>query len=143
MSMKNIEINGICEYADLDRKLWLQNGSIIIHRLRKNVVGAYLVTSFRDGENKYPGQCTTNYCTLVNLDTGQYAFPERCSRSTTERRILRHIERLGFKYPYNPDDKSDDYRLQGMRVQVYASGDYKIKLELGNEYIYGRKQESL
>lgn len=135
--MNNISIKGICECADLDRKINLSNGAIVIQREKEQVIGVYLVTSFRDNKNKYGNDSTTSYCSLVNLDNGQLAFEERCSRATTERRVLRHLTRAGYSYPYNPNSHDQDYKFQNMRVQVYCNGDYKINLELGEEYIIG------
>ena len=96
-----------------------------------------MVVSFRDNKNKYNGSSTTSYCTLVNLDNGQIAFEERCSRATTERRVLRHLTRAAYSYPYNPDSHEQDYKFQNMRIQVYPCGNYKVNLELGEEYIIG------
>lgn len=135
--MNNISIKGICECADLDRKINLSNGAIVIQREKEQVIGVYLVTSFRDNKNKYGNDSTTSYCSLVNLDNGQLAFEERCSRATTERRVLRHLTRAGYSYPYNPNSHDQDYKFQNMRVQVYCNGNYKINLELGEEYIIG------
>lgn len=101
------------------------------------MIDVYLVVSFRDNKNKYGHDSTTNYCTLVNLDNGQIAFEERCSRATTERRVLRHLTRTGFSMPYNPDSREQDYKFQNMRIQVYPSGNYKVNLELGEEHIIG------
>ena len=72
--MNNISIKGICECADLDRKVNLGNGSIVIQKEKDQVIGVYLVVSFRDNKNKYNGSSTTSYCTLVNLDNGQIAL---------------------------------------------------------------------
>lgn len=135
--MNNISIKGVCECADLDRKVDLRNGSIVIHKEKDQVIGVYLVISFRDNKNKYGGNSTASYCTLINLDSGQIAFEERCSRATTERRILRHLTRVGYSYPYNPDSHEQDSKFSNMRVQVYSNGNYKVNLELGEEYING------
>lgn len=76
---------------------------------------------------------------MVNLDNGQLAFEERCSRATTERRVLRYLTRAGFSYPYDPNSHEQDSKFYNMRVQVYNNGNYKMNLELGDEYImYGR-----
>lgn len=135
--MNNISIKGICECADLDRKINLPNGAIIIQKEKDKVIGVYLVVSFRDNKNKYGNDSTTSYCSLVNLDNGQFAFEERCSRATTERRILRHLTRAGYSCPYNPNSRDQDYKFQNMRVQVYYNGNYKVNLELGEEHIIG------
>lgn len=135
--MNNISIKGVCECADLDRKINLSNGSIIIQKEKGQVIGVYLVVSFRDNKNKYGSDSTTSYCSLINLDNGQFAFEERCSRATNERRVLRHLTRAGYSYPYNPDSCDQDSKFSNMRVQVYSNGNYKINLELGEEYIIG------
>lgn len=53
---------------NLDRKIKLNNGAIVIQKENGEEVGAYLVVSFRDGKNKYKGDRTSEYCTLINLD---------------------------------------------------------------------------
>lgn len=128
--MNNISIKGVCECADLDRKINLSNGAIVIQKERGQVVGVYLVISFRDNKNKYGNDSTTSYCSLVNLDNGQLAFEERCSRATTERRVLRHLTRAGYSYPYNPNSHDQDNKFSNMRLQVYQNGNYKVNLEL-------------
>lgn len=135
--MNNISIKGVCECADLDRKVNLGNGSIVIQKEKDQVIGVYLVVSFRDNKNKYVGSSTGSYCTLVNLDNGQIAFEERCSRATTERRVLRHLTRAGYSVPYDSNSRDQDYRFQNMRIQVYPNGNYRVNLELGEEYIVG------
>lgn len=135
--MNNISIKGVCECTNLDRKINLSNGSIVIQKEREQVIGVYLVISFRDNKNKYNGDSTGSYCSLVNLDNGQLVFEERCSRATTERRVLRHLTRAGFSYPYNPDSHEQDNKFSNMRVQVYRNSNYKVNLELGDEYIFG------
>ena len=45
--------------------------------------------------------------------------------------------RAGFSVPYNPDSREQDYKFQNMRIQVYPSGNYKVNLELREEYIIG------
>ena len=135
--MNNISIKGVCECADLDRKVNLSNGAIVIQKEKDQVIGVYLVISFRDNKNKYNGANTGSYCSLVNLDNGQIVFEERCSRATTERRVLRHLTRAGYSYPYNSDSHEQDSKFSNMRVQVYPNGNYKVNLELGEEYIVG------
>ena len=41
--MNNISIKGICECADLDRKVNLGNGSIVIQKEKDQVIGVSLV----------------------------------------------------------------------------------------------------
>lgn len=135
--MQNISIKGVCECADLDRKIKLFNGTILIQKEKDQVIGVYLVVSFRDNKNKYKNDSTAGYCSLVNLDNGKLAFEERCSRATTERRVLRHLTHAGYSYPYNPDSHEQDSYFSNMRVQVYQNGNYKINLEFREEYIIG------
>lgn len=135
--MNNISIKGVCKCADLDRRINLSNGSIVIQKYREQVIGVYLVVSFRDNKNKYNNDSTSSYCSLVNLDNGQLEFEERCSRATTERRVLRHLTRSGYSYPYNPNSCDQDGKFSNMRVQVYQNGKYKVDLELREEYIIG------
>ncbi|MCJ7965759.1 hypothetical protein MT487_01570 [Lachnospiraceae bacterium NSJ-171] len=137
--MNNISIKGICECVDLDRNIKLTNGAIVIQKENDSVIGVYLVVSFRDNKNKYGNDSTNSYCTFINLDNGQFAFEERCSRATTERRVLRHLTRAGFTYPYNPNSREQDSKFYNMRVQVYNNGNYKVNLELGDEYIMNGK----
>lgn len=137
--MQNISIKGVCDCVDLDRNIKLTNGAVVVQKENNNAIGVYLVISFRDNKNKYGGDTTSIYCSLVNLDNGQLAFEERCSRATTERRVLRHLTRAGFSYPYNPNSHEQDSKFYNMRVQVYNNGNYKMNLELGDEYIlHGR-----
>ena len=58
--MKNISIKGVCNCVDLDRNIKLTNGAIIIQKENDNVIGVYLVTSFRDNKNKYGGDNTSH-----------------------------------------------------------------------------------
>ena len=139
--MKNIVIKGINNCSDLDRKINLSNGSIVIQKDNDKVIGVYYIVSFRDNKNKYQ-ESTRSYCSLVNLDNGQMAFEERCSRVTTERRVLRHLTRAGFSYPYDPNSHEQDWAFENMRIQVYPLGDYKLELDLKNEQIIGGKRKN-
>ena len=126
--MKNIMIYRQKDNLNLDRKIKLNNGAIVIQKENGQEVAAYLVVSFRDGKNKYKGDRTSEYCTLINLDTGQFAFEERCSRNTTERRVLRHLTRSGYDYPYNPDSHAQDSKFSDMEIQVIDIEDYQMNL---------------
>lgn len=131
--MNNIFIRGQRQITNLERKLNLHNGSIVVLKNRNKddaVETIYYVVSFRDNKGKYGGANTTQYCTLLDLDTGKFAFEERCSRSTTVRRVLRHLLRCGYTMPYNPDATDDDYRLCEYDVDVYENGQYKMELVL-------------
>ena len=134
--MQNIKIKGMKTSPNLDRKIRLTNGAIIIQREDDIVIGVYMVVSFRDNKNKYPDDSTTGYCTLIDLDTGKIAFEERCSRQTTERRVLRHLTfaKITSSYPYKQRTTYDDNKFRHMRIDVYANGNYTFNLELGEAY---------
>lgn len=128
--MNNVFIKGQIPDLNLDRKLNLHNGSLIIVKQRDTITGIYMVVSFRDNKNKYNGSNTTSYCSLVNLDNGSFAFEERCSRSTTVRRVLNHVLRLGFSMPYNPNSKENDNQMKDYDIDYYGNGAYKLEVDL-------------
>lgn len=131
--MQNIKIKGMKTSPNFDRKIRLTNGSIIIQKENDIVIGVYMVISFRDNKNKYSGDSTTGYCTLLNLDSGKIAFEERCSRYTTERRVLRHLTfaKTTTGYPHKPRITYDDSKFCHMRLDIYNQGNYMFNLELG------------
>ena len=128
--MNNVFIKGQIPDLNLDRKLNLHNGSLIIVKQRDTITGIYMVVSFRDNKNKYNGSNATSYCSLVNLDNGSLAFEERCSRSTTVRRVLNHVLRLGFSMPYNPNSKENDNQMKDYDIDYYGNGVYKLEVDL-------------
>lgn len=138
--MNNVSIKGVCECADLDRKINLQNGSIVIQKEKDQVIGAYMVVSFRDHKGRYGNGNTASYCHLIDMDSGQLAFEEHCSRATTERRLLRHLTHAGFTMPYDPNSRDQDHKFANMRIQVYTVGNYKMELDLLEEQIIGGKR---
>ena len=149
--MQNIKIKGMKTSPNLDRKIRLTNGSIIIQKENDIVIGVYMVISFRDNKNRYSGESTTGYCTLLNLDSGKMAFEERCSRCTTERRVLRHLtfaKTTTFGgYPHKQRITYDDSKFRHMRLDIYNQGNYMFNLELGessrelNDEIYDENDE--
>lgn len=77
--MNNVIVRGQKQYVDLNRKLNLHNGSVVLLKNKGNgdsIDAIYYVVSFRDNKDKYSGSAT-GYCTLLNLDSGQFAFEER------------------------------------------------------------------
>lgn len=85
-----------------------------------------MVISFRDNKNKYQGEYTATYCSLVNVDTGQMAFEERCSRTTTVGRVLNHLFRLGGKY--------DSYNILktsygAYDIEIVNNGSYTLDIK--------------
>ena len=121
--MQNVTINSKKCGIDHEAKISLTNGSLVIHRNRLgDVLGAYLVTSFRDGKGRYNGDQTTTYCSLIDLDNGKIAFEERCSRATTIKRVLSHFNHSNY---YGEQD--------GQYVEVYAPGEYSIDITTKKE----------
>ena len=124
--MQNVTINNKKFGVDGDTPVKLNNGSIVLHYNKLcEVIGAYMVTSFRDNKNKYKGAQTTTYCSLIDLDSGYIKFEERCSRGTTIKRVLSHL--MGGEYLGEQAVKSGHY------IEVYGVGDYKIDLQLKND----------
>lgn len=123
--MQNVTINSKKCGIDHEAKINLTNGSLVIHRNRLgDVLGAYLVTSFRYNRGvttERAKEDTRGYCSLINLDTGYLAFDERASRNTTIKRVLSHLS------------KGDYYAQQavkeGQYIEVYYTGEYKIDLQ--------------
>jgi hypothetical protein len=124
--MRNVTIIEMCKAHDHERKIDLRNGTLLVHFSAKGgVLGAYLVTSFRDNKNKYSGDMTNSYCSFVNIDDGTIAFEERCSRNTTEHRILSHL---------NPADYQGDNAVkEGQFLRVFKNGDFRFDITPGQE----------
>ena len=129
--MQNVTINSKKYGINHEAKISLTNGSLVIHRNRLgDVLGAYLVTSFRYNRGvttERAKEATQSYCSLINLDTGYIAFDERASRNTTIKRVLSHL------------NKGDYYAQQavkeGQYIEVYYSGEYKIDLQFERKQV--------
>lgn len=127
--MKHITINGQKKTAQLEKELSLKNGSLVLLKHTENIVGVYMVVSFRDNKNRYKGQDTAPYCTLLDLDLGSYVFEERCSRKTTVRRVLNHILRLGSSdYTANANIPAERYGV--FDVEVKYSDEFTIDISI-------------
>lgn len=121
--MKNITINNRKNEVTGETPIRLLNGNLVLHYDRfDNVIGAYIVTSFRDHRNKYCGADTTNYCSLVNLENGYIKFNERCSRNTNIKRVLSHL--MGGEIA------SERALKEGQFIEVYPVGNYKIDISI-------------
>ena len=70
-------------------------------------------------------------CTTFNSDTKE-PIGEFCADAGLVAVFL-----LDEVLKYNPDSHEQDYKFQNMRLQVYPCGNYKVNLELGEEYIIG------
>ena len=127
--MNNVTIVGRTTDNHLDEIVTLHNGTLIIlNNTQGYIQGAYVVTSFRNHNSQYEGVNFTSYCSLFDLDNGQFAFQERCSRNTTKRRVLRHLLRLGYTAPYHPDCTDQDDKLIGFDIEVYDKGKYVFEI---------------
>ena len=114
-------------YHNYERKVKLNNGTIVLHcNVKKQVVAAYMVVSFRGTIQSYCAEPTSGYCTFVDLDTGKFKFEERCSRNTTEKRILSHLNRGG---------SAADLIEKGDYLRIYDKGSCKINLKPISEAI--------
>ena len=125
--MQNVTINNQKCGIDHEAKISLTNGSLVIHRNRLgDVLGAYLVTSFRYNRGVTTDkskEATQSYCSLIDLDNGKIAFEERCSRATTTiKRVLSHFNHSNY---YGEQD--------GQYVEVYAPGEYSIDITTKKE----------
>lgn len=126
--MQNVTINSKKCGIDHEAKISLTNGSLVIHRNRLgDVLGAYLVTSFRDGKGRYNGDQTTTYCSLIDLDNGKIAFEERCSRATTIKRVLSHLNRADYY--------GEQAVKNGQYIEVYSMGEFKIDLQFERKQV--------
>ena len=127
--MRNVAINGKRVEKKVDTPVKLSNGSLVVHYNKLgDVIGAYIVTSYRDqsGYCKHNGKETSQYCSLVDLDTGYLKFEERCSRNTTMGRVLAHLVPNG-------DFGGKDAVKDGQYIEVYTGGNYKIDLSFDRE----------
>ena len=53
--MNNVFIKGQIPDLNLNRKLNLHNGSLIVVKHKERIVDIFMVVSFRDNKNKYNG----------------------------------------------------------------------------------------
>lgn len=108
---------------EYDQDVVLNNGSLVLYfNPQSGLIGAYIVTSFRDNDNRYKGDSTSEYCSFVDLNTGLLRFVERCSRNTTIRRIMSHL-RQG-------DYFAKEGIKEGYYIEVYDKGNYQVNLDL-------------
>ena len=120
--MQNVTINSKTYKVDGETPVRLNNGSLVLHYNKLgDVMGAYLVTSFRDHKGTLRNtEHTASYCSLINFDNGYLEFEERCSRATTMKRVLSHL---------NPGDYAGEQAVKdGQYLEVYPVGKYKIDL---------------
>nr|DAO87641.1 MAG TPA: hypothetical protein [Caudoviricetes sp.] len=125
--MKNITINGRNKVTELEKEVKLQNGALVFKKKDGKIIDVYMVISFRDNKNKYPGEYTATYCSLVNVDTGQMAFEERCSRTTTVGRVLTHLFRLGRNRYDSYDILNTSY--DAYDIEIVNNGSYTLDIK--------------
>lgn len=119
--MQNVTINNKRFGVIGEAPVKLNNGSLVLHYNKLgDVMGAYIVTSFRN--NGRCGDPTISYCSLVDLDNGYIKFEERCSRSTTVKRVLSHLNKGDFA--------GEQAVKEGQYIEVYSLGNYTIDLLL-------------
>lgn len=124
--MNNVTINKQKYGVSGETPVKLNNGGLVLHYNKLgDVMGVYIVTSFRDSTGKYKDEQTSTYCSLVNFDTGYIAFEERCSRNTTIQRVLSHLNR--------GDYYGGRAVKEGQYIKVYKSGDYSIDITTHEE----------
>lgn len=129
--MKNVTINSKKYGVDGEAPVRLNNGSLVLHYNKNaDVLGAYIVTSYRDqsGYCKHNGKETSQFCSLVDLDTGYLKFEERCSRSTTVGRVLAHLVPNG-------DFQGKNAVKEGQYIEVYSVGEYQIDLKFDRKQV--------
>ena len=107
----------------LDTPVKLHNGSIVFLKFNNQIVDVYYVISFRDNNNRYNGDLTAPYCSMINLDSGQLAFQERCSRNTTVRRVLKHLVPTAYI-------DTSDMELGGYDIEVHNHSTYHLEISL-------------
>ena len=127
--MRNIRINKNEAYNHLNKKIKLNNGSLVFLKEYNKIISVFLVISFRDNTGKYLGLSTSEYCSLLDLDSGQIIFKERCSRDTTIKRVLTHILRLKNK-AYINDDIDDILLSTRYDIEVCSLGNYILDINV-------------
>ena len=129
--MQNVTINNQKCGIDHEAKISLTNGSLVIHRNRLgDVLGAYLVTSFRYNRGVTTDkskEAIQSYCSLIDLDNGKIAFEERCSRATTIKRVLSHLNRADYY--------GEQAVKNGQYIEVYTMGELKIDLQFERKQV--------
>lgn len=124
--MKNVTVNKKKYGVNGDTPVKLNNGGLVLHYNKVgDILGAYLITSFRDSNGRYKGDQTSTYCSLVDLDNGYLKFEERCSRVTTVERVLSHL--CNGKYYGEKAVKEGQY------IKVYKSGEFSIDIAINEE----------
>ena len=107
----------------LDTPVKLHNGSIVFLKFNNQIVDVYYVISFRDNNNRYNGDLTAPYCSMINLDSGQLAFQERCSRNTTVRRVLKHLVPTAYI-------DTSDMELSAYDIEVHNHSEYHLEISV-------------
>lgn len=127
--MKNITINGVKKLDVLEKEITLNNGSLVFQKNNGEIINVFMVVSFRDNKNRYNGDQTRSYCSLVNLDDGNFPFEERCSRHTTVRRVLNHLLGIGCtNIEYNASIPVKEYG--NYDIEVFTPSGYKLDIEV-------------
>lgn len=126
--MENIIVRNINVDRDYERPMQLSIGMLILHcdSETNTIRNVYQVTPYRCKKDQRSG--LSEYCSLINLDTGKIEFDEPCSKNTTEARVLSHICKCG-KY-CTPQSWSE--KVNGSYLREYRKGCYNIIIEVGS-----------
>jgi hypothetical protein len=104
---------------DYERPIKLHNGDLVLLTQGNDIVREYLVIPFRgtsyNGHNR-----PNNYCSFIDLQTGTIQFTECCSRNTTVKRVLKHLNIGEFN--------------SGFDLRIFNPKCYEIELTLLSQY---------
>lgn len=125
--MKRVSVNIRPKTPHLEEKICLKNGAILLLKKDEEIFDVFMIVPFRDNGDRYRGDLRDAYCSLISLNDGHYAFDERCSRSTTVRRVLNHMLRLGNgSYEYNAAIPVEEYK--GYDVEIKSPDSFRIDI---------------
>lgn len=111
--MKNVVVERESK-VDLNKKLHLNNGSLVILKKGQVISEIYYVIPFSNLTSD------GRYCALMNLDSGEVDFRFKCSRLTSVGSVIRHITSASNKV-HTPDLDVEVIELSGytMRIKVH------------------------
>lgn len=107
----------------------LTNGTLVLHLSTTGaVLHNCLAIPFRNNKGNGQWTNTSNFCSLLDLETGKILFEEPCSRNTDFLRIIRHLNR-SITY-------GDNVTMQHMDNQtlvVHSLSSYDIEIVIKEE----------
>lgn len=117
--MPQVEV--VSKEATIYEDIRLNNGTIVLFQDRQDCKPkSYIVTSFRNSKTTSNPRWddTAQYCSLVDLTTGNLACEEPISRCTTRPRVIAHLTKV-----------TASYGNTGKKVFLYK--DVKLTIETG------------